>query len=137
MAAELPELVRQRLQEPTYWHLACIDTDGRPQASPMWVDLRDDRILINTAKSHRKYASLKENLDVGLSNNDATDNPFDHVQIRGRVVSVVEGQEAEDDIDDLARKYIPGAERYDWRAPGEERVTFLIEPTHVRHYRPG
>jgi PPOX class probable F420-dependent enzyme len=137
MASELPDLVRQRLQAPNYWHLACIDTNGTPQASPMWVDLRGDQIILNTAKSHRKYESLKQNPAVALSNNDATDNPFDHVQIRGRVVSVVEGQEAEDDIDALASKYIPGAERYDWRAPGEERATFVIEPTHVRHFSPG
>jgi PPOX class probable F420-dependent enzyme len=136
MAAELPDLVRDRLEAPNYWHLACLNADGTPQASPMWVDHRDGRILLNTAKSHRKYDNLKQNPAVALSNNDATENPFDHVQIRGRVVEVIEGQQAEDDIDALARKYIPGAERYDWRAPGEERVSFLIEPTHVRHFVP-
>lgn len=137
MATDLPDVVRRRLEEPNYWHLACLNADGTPQASPMWVDLRGDRILLNTAKAHRKYQNLKQNPNVALSNNDATDNPFDHVQVRGRVVEVIEGEQAEADIDALARKYIPGAERYDWRAPGEERVTFLIEPTHARHYKPG
>jgi PPOX class probable F420-dependent enzyme len=136
MATELSDVVRERLEAPNYWHLACLNPDGSPQASPMWVDLRDGKILLNTAKSHRKYANLKGNPNVALSNNDATENPFDHVQIRGRVVEVIEGQDAEDDIDSLARKYIPGAERYDFRAPDEERVTFLVEPTHVRHYVP-
>src|SRR3954470_19505495 len=91
MAAELPDLVRKRLEEPNYWHLACLNVDGSPQASPMWVDLRGDLILLNTAKSHRKYENLKQNPAVALSNNDATENPFDHVQIRGRVVEVIEG----------------------------------------------
>jgi len=136
MAAELPDLVRERLAAPTYWHLACLNPDGTPQASPMWVDLREGLILLNTAKSHRKYENLKRNPAVALSNNDATENPFDHVQIRGRVVEVIEGRQAEDDIDALARKYIPGAERYEFRAPDEERVSFLVEPTHVRHYVP-
>src|SRR3954468_17198725 len=114
MATVLPDIVRERLAEPHYWHLACLNTDGTPQASPMWVDLRGDRILLNTAKSHKKYRNLTENPSVALSNNDATDNPFDHVQVRGRVADVIEGQQAEDDIDALARKYIPGAKEYEW-----------------------
>jgi PPOX class probable F420-dependent enzyme len=137
MAADLPDLVRRRLEDPNYWHLACMNADGTPQASPIWVDMRGDKIILNTAKAHRKFANMTTNPNIALSNNDATDNPFDHIMIVGRVVDVIEGQQAEDDIDALARKYIPGAERYDWRAPGEERATFLIEPTRVRHYKPG
>lgn len=42
------------------------------------------------------------------------------------------GEEADRSIDALARKY-PGAERYKWTVPGEQRVKFLVEPTHARH----
>jgi hypothetical protein len=54
--------------------------------------------------------------------------------IQGRVVDEVVGEQAEADIDALAQKYL-GEERYPWRSPGEQRVTFLVEPTHV--YRQG
>ena len=37
---------------------------------------------------------------------------------------------AERDIDMLAQKYI-GQSPYPWRREGEQRVTFLIEPSHV------
>jgi PPOX class probable F420-dependent enzyme len=139
MAIDLPEIVRRRLEEPNIWHLACLNADGTPQASPMWVDLVDGKILINTARTHVKYRNLTRNPAVALSNNDATENPFDHVQLRGRVVEMIDGPQADEDNDSLARKYIPGATRYppEWKAPGEERITFLIEPTHVRHYTPG
>ena len=37
------------------------------------------------------------------------------------------------DIDSLAKKYI-GQDVYPWRAPGEQRISFLVDPTHVLSY---
>jgi hypothetical protein len=45
-------------------------------------------------------------------------------------VDSITGDQAEKDIDDLAQKYI-GQTPYPWRQPGEQRVTFVIEPEHV------
>ena len=42
------------------------------------------------------------------------DDPYDKVDIRGRVVEIVEGEEAERQIDALAKKYI-GEDTYPWR----------------------
>ena len=49
---------------------------------------------------------------------------------QGRVVDSYTGDQAEADIDSLAQKYI-GQSPYPWRSPGEQRITFLVEPTHV------
>jgi hypothetical protein len=57
-------------------------------------------------------------------------NPYNHVDIRGRVVEMREGADAIADIDRLGRKY-RGWERYPL-GEGEERVTFLIEPICVK-----
>lgn len=43
-----------------------------------------------------------------------------------------EGDEAQRDIDRLAKKYL-GQDVYPFRQPGEQRIGFLIEPTHVWH----
>jgi hypothetical protein len=48
------------------------------------------------------------------------------------VVDEYTGDRAEADIDSLAKKYL-GEDVYPWRKPGEKRVTFLVEPTHVYH----
>jgi PPOX class probable F420-dependent enzyme len=133
MALDLGETVRERLTASTYWHLATINKDGTPQASPVWVDLRDDHIIVNTATRHLKYANMRRNPNVALSNM-STDNPFDHVQIRGLVVDVVEGEQGESDCDAMAREYT--GDDYMFRAPGEERATVVIEPTFVRHFVP-
>ena len=135
MAVELNDIVRKRLEGAEYWHLATISADGSPNSSPMWLDLREGKILINTAAAHAKNSSLRKNPNIALSHT-AADNPFDHVQIRGKVVEVIDGGTAEQDIDALTKKYT-GQDEYGWRAPGETRVTFLIEPTYVRHFVPG
>ena len=53
---------------------------------------------------------------------DGEDGSFEYQQV----------DEAEADIDSLAEKYL-GQSPYPWRQPGEQRVSFVIEPTHVYH----
>ncbi|MET7958439.1 hypothetical protein ABZ593_07185 [Streptomyces sp. NPDC012617] len=54
----------------------------------------------------------------------------------------VEGEEAHDRMDRLARKYL-GSERFGWTMPVERRVAVIVRPTKVRHivgverFRPG
>jgi hypothetical protein len=54
------------------------------------------------------------------------DNPYRHLSIRGRVVSIDE-HGADEHIDKMAKKYL-GQDRYTGRAPGEVRVIYKIEP---------
>jgi PPOX class probable F420-dependent enzyme len=130
MAAELPDLVRRRLEEPNFWHLATVNPDGSPQSTTVWVHTRDGKILINTALGRKKPRNIEANPRVALSWHGATDTGYESYGIQGRVVDTIVGDQAEADIDALAQKYV-GQSPYPWRGPGERRVTFLIEPTHV------
>ncbi|MEU9911250.1 PPOX class F420-dependent oxidoreductase [Streptomyces sp. NPDC051001] len=133
--------IRERLQAPNFWHLATVGADGSPQVSPMWADLEGEYVMVNTAIGRVKEENLRRNPNVSLSHHDP-ENPYDRVEIRGRVVRFVEGEEAERSMDRLTRKYI-GEERYPWLLPGERRVMLLIEPVRVRRvvgvepFRPG
>ena len=60
------------------------------------------------------------------------DNPYNMVTLRGKVVDQITGQEAEEHIDKLAKKYI-GKDKYPGRAPGERRVILKIKPEKVFH----
>ncbi|MEU6195733.1 PPOX class F420-dependent oxidoreductase [Streptomyces sp. NPDC047061] len=126
----LDEHVRERLMAPNFWHLATVGPDGAPQVSPMWVDIEGDHVMVNTAIGRVKEENLRRNPAVSLSHHDPG-NPYDRVEIRGRVVRFVEGEEAERSMDRLTRKYI-GEDRYPWLLPGERRVMLLIEPVKVR-----
>lgn len=108
----------------------------------MWVDLEgEEELTFNTSMCRVKEENLRRDPRVHLSHADAAD-PFDPVQIRGEVVRFVEGEEAHDRMDRLARKY-RGSERFEWIMPRERRVVVIVRPVKVRHivgverFRPG
>ena len=109
-------------------HLATVMPDGSPQVNPVWFDVSDDKVRINTARGRVKDRNMRGNAAVALSIVDP-DNPFRHIVIRGRITNVTE-QGADEHIDSLAKKYL-GVDKYPGRKPGEVRVTYEIEPTSV------
>jgi PPOX class probable F420-dependent enzyme len=130
MAVAIPEqfldLVRDKK---AFAHVATVMSDGSPQVTPVWVDYRDGRVRINTARGRVKARTMKKGVRVALSIQDP-DNPYRYVQIRGVVVNETE-QGADAHIDALAKKYL-GRDKYPFRRPGEVRVTYEIEPTSVQ-----
>ncbi|MFG3104454.1 TIGR03618 family F420-dependent PPOX class oxidoreductase [Streptomyces sp. NPDC048182] len=142
MTATFDEAVRGRLLAPNIWYVGTVFPDGAPQVSPMWVDLEGDgELTFNTSVGRVKEENLRHDGRVYLSHADATD-PFDRVQISGVVSRFVEGAEAHERMDRLARKYL-SSERFEWIMPGEERVAVIVRPVKVRHivgverFRPG
>lgn len=127
--AELTDDVRKVLEDKTFWSLATVNPDGSPQSTVVWVDARDGRILVNTALGRKKPRNLESDPRVSLSWFNP-ESPYTSVSIQGRVADSYTGDQAEADIDALAKKYIE-KDVYPWRGAGEQRVTFLIEPTHV------
>ncbi|MDH6516418.1 PPOX class probable F420-dependent enzyme [Streptomyces sp. SAI-135] len=101
--------IRERLPAPDSWRLATAGPDGAPQVSPVRADLEGEYVMVNTAIGRVKEENLRRNPNVSLSHLDPA-NPCDRVEIRGRVVRFVEGEEAERSMDRLTRKYI-GEER--------------------------
>lgn len=105
--------------------LATVQPDGTPQVTPVWFDVHEGRVRVNTAKGRVKNRNMRQNASVALAIGDPA-NPYRYLQVRGRVVNVTEtGADAH--IDSLAKKYL-GADSYPFRRPGEERVIFEIEP---------
>lgn len=127
----LPQEIRERIEAPNIWYVATVDADGAPHVSPMWVGLEGDLVVFNTAVGRVKERNLRRDPRVCLSHAHP-DDPYDRVQIRGRVVRLVEGAEADRNMDRLAAVYV-GTERFEWGIPGERRVLAYVEPTKVRH----
>ena len=134
MAVDLPEKIRNAIEGPQFWALATTNPDGSPQVSTVWVNAKDGNILINSALGRKKPRNLEREPRVALSWVDP-ENGYHTASIQGRVVETYTGDEAEADIDSLAQKYL-GQSPYPWRKEGEQRVSFVIEPTHVYHQDP-
>jgi hypothetical protein len=49
------------------------------------------------------------------------------VTVRGKVIEQINGKEADEHIDKLAKKYL-GKDKYPRRRPGEEQVLLRIKP---------
>lgn len=110
-------------------HLATLMPDGAPQVTPVWIDYRDGRVLVNTAKGRIKARNMHKGSTVALSISDP-DNPYRYVQVRG-VVSAVHEEGAAAHIDFLAKKYL-NKDRYPFAQPGEQRIIYEIEPRSVQ-----
>ena len=109
-------------------HLATVNKDGSPQVSPVWIAMKDGKIMINTAEGRLKTLNMHRDPRVGISIAD-NDNPYNKAVIRGRVVEMThDGADA--DIDSLAKKYM-GVDVYTMHTDAEQRVTVLISPEKV------
>ena len=127
--AELSEKARKLFEDPNFLFVATINPDGSPQVTPVWTELDNGHITFNTAVGRVKERNMRRDPRVGLSIT-ARDDPMNKVDIAGRVVDFVEGDEAFAQIDDLAEKYI-GQRPYPWLREDEKRVKILIEPVRV------
>ena len=127
--AELTDNARSCIEGPNLAFLAEVMEDGSPHVSPVWIDHEDGYVTFNTAVGRLKERNLRRDPRLAISIADK-DDPYRKVDIRGRVVRFIEGEEADRQIDKLAKKYT-GNDTYPWRSPGEIRVKVLVEPVVV------
>jgi PPOX class probable F420-dependent enzyme len=127
--AELSEKARALFEEPNLLFVATVNADGSPQVTPVWTELDNGNISFNTAVGRAKERNLRRDPRVGLSI-AAKDNPYNKVDLAGRVVAFIDGDEAQAQIDDLSEKYI-NERPYPWRQEGEQRVKVVVEPVRV------
>lgn len=132
MSQVLTESAKELLREPVLAHIATIDADGRPNISPVWVDVDGDDVLFNTAEGRVKTKNLRSNPNVAVSVVDPQD-PQRVVALRGKVAEMTHDG-ADEHIDFLAKKYLD-ADSYPFRQPGQQRIKFVLRPERV-HYTP-
>jgi PPOX class probable F420-dependent enzyme len=105
-------------------YIGTSDDDGRPQVSPVWIDVIDGKPAFNTAAGRAKERNLRRDPRVSLAIADP-ENPYRYVEVQGRATITTDG--ADDHIDKMALKYL-GKEKYPFRSPNEQRVIVTIEP---------
>jgi PPOX class probable F420-dependent enzyme len=126
---ELDERARKLIGGPNLAHLATLMADGSPHVTPVWVDLEGDKVLVNTARGRVKDRNMRRDPRVALSLVSVSD-PYERVSIRGRVVDIRNGEEADRHIDELAKKYM-GVDVYPNHRPDEQRLIVEIEPESI------
>ncbi|MGD0882446.1 MAG: PPOX class F420-dependent oxidoreductase [Acidimicrobiales bacterium] len=122
MTTTLSDRAKALVSRPVLANVATVDAEGRPQLTPVWIDLDGDHLVFNTAKGRAKEANLSKNPQVAVSVVDP-DDPYNVVVVRGTVEGTEKGADAH--IDSLAKKYL-GVDTYPMRQPGEVRIKYVV-----------
>ena len=113
--------------------VATLMKDGSPQITPVWMDLVDGMILVNTAQGRVKQRNVSRDPRVAISIVDQK-NPYNMVTIRGKVIEQTTSG-ADKHIDKMAKKYL-GVDKYPFAMPGEKRILLKILPLKIFHMAP-
>ena len=127
--AQLSEQARKLFDDPNFLFVGTVNPDGSPQVTPVWTDPAGRAHSLQHAIGRVKERNLRRDPRIGMSIT-SRDNPWDKVDVRGRVVEFIEGEEADAHIDDLSEKYI-GKRPYPSRREGQRRVMVVVEPDRV------
>lgn len=125
--------VAKLIEDKNIAFVATLMKDDSPQITPVWIDLVDGIILVNTAKGRVKQKNVSRDPRVAISIVDRN-NPYNMVTIQGNVVEQTD-EGADKHIDKMAKKYL-GVDKYPFSMPGEERVLLKIIPSKIFHMAP-
>lgn len=131
MPATIPSEYLDLFDKRAFGMLATLMPGGQPQVTPVWCDLAEGHVLVNSARGRQKDKNVRRDPRVTITIADP-DKPYRYLEVRGRVVEVTE-QGADAHVDKLAKKYL-GVDKYPYRGPGEVRVIYRIEPRHTTAY---
>ena|SRR5437879_699220 len=129
MSHQIPEPVKAFLDKPNLAVLATRSRGGRVQATPVWFLRADGHILINTKAGRTKLRNMQANPQVALAIVDR-ENPYQYVQIQGKVVKF-DRESGAKDIDRLSQRYMGGPYKYAPDDGPKERISILIVPEKI------
>lgn len=131
----LIEPVIKIIKDKNFAFLGTIMKDGRPQVSPIWIDIDDNNniLLFNTAQGRIKHKNISRDPRVSLSLVDKN-NPYSMVTIQGTVIEQTTIG-ADEHIDKLAKKYL-NIDSYPSHSPSIKRVICKIKPEKMYYLPP-
>ena len=123
----IPDSHLSLFTRPIVVSLATVQPNNQPQVTPVWADVEDGMIRVNTAAGRQKWKNLIERPLATVLALDP-ENPFNWIEVRGNVIRHTE-ENGNEVINKLSHDYTGGD--YQGFVDGETRVTFYIEPTRV------
>ena len=108
--------------------VATLSKDGSPHITPVWAEMVEDLILINTFETSAKNKHLSNDKRIAISIVEQN-NPFNMVSIQGiDIEQTTEG--ADEHLKRLAKKYL-GIGKYYYRKPKHKRIIIKIQPEKI------
>ena len=132
MPVTLPQSVKKLLLDKAYGHVVTSNAEGKPQVTMVWMDVDGDEVIFNTAEGRRKTQNLRRDHRIIVSVQDRSD-PQAYAVFHGKARITETG--ADEHIDKLAKRFL-GADKYQFRQPGEKRVIVRISVDRIGGYGP-
>ena len=114
---------------PRYATIATVNPDGSPHQIVIWFLLRGDEVVVNSRHGRRWPSNLRREARASLSVYELEDA----VTLDLALEREYEGEEAQADIAEMARRYDSPevAEQEIKRYRTEPRLSFVLRPTRV------
>jgi len=109
-------------------YVGTLSKDGSPHITPVWAEMVDDLILINTFEESAKTRHISRDKRIALSVVEQN-NPFNMVSIKGKIVEQT-SEGADEHLKKLAKRYL-GIGKYYYRKPNHKRVILKIKPEKI------
>ena len=98
----IEEKVREFLEQPRMCVMATTNRDGTPQLTPMWYDLADDVVILNTQRGLLKERNLRRDPRMAIC---VEDGPR-YVTLSGRAEIVEDRTVQEREVNRMAIRYV-------------------------------
>jgi PPOX class probable F420-dependent enzyme len=109
-------------------YVGTLSKDGSPHITPVWAEMVNDLILINTFEESAKIRHITKDKRIALSI-VVQNNPFNMVSIKGKVLEQT-SEGADEHLKKLAKRYL-GIGKYYYRKPSHKRVILKIKPEKI------
>jgi PPOX class probable F420-dependent enzyme len=123
--------VTKLLTDKNHAVVSTLDAEGGIHSTVVWANIVDGKVAVNSAVGRQWPNNLESNPTINVLVYDES-NPYEYVEVRGTAQSRLEG--ADEHIDALAKKYLD-ADSYPFRQEGEQRISYLVEASSVRHQK--
>lgn len=109
-------------------YVGTLSKDGSPHITPVWAEMVEDLILINTFEESAKVRHILKDKRIALSIVEQN-NPFQMVSIKGKIVEQT-SEGADEHLKKLAKRYL-GIGKYYYRKPNHKRVILKMKPEKI------
>jgi PPOX class probable F420-dependent enzyme len=108
--------------------LSTLSKDGSPHVTPVWAEMVDNLVLVNTFAESAKVKHISNDKRIALAMVEQS-NPFNMVSIKGKVLDQT-SDGADEHLKKLAKRYL-GIGKYYYRKPTYKRVILKIKPEKI------
>ena len=118
---QLPKKLKVAIDNNAFCAISTHTPKGEVQTHLMWIDYKDNQLIINTEKDRKKAQNIRSNNNISL----VIFHPeamYSSWEVRGEVVEIIEDISANDHIDEVSIRYTGKPYRRELNEPWSEDI---------------